>query len=320
MLVLCVLAICQCQAQIVFVLTGSHGDGSSWSNAYGDLTAALKQAKAGDQVWVAKGTYAPSASGDRNASFDIKDGVQVFGGFAGTESKLQDRKMAENLTVLSGEIGAPGMADNAYNVVTMKNTGDRTILDGFTITKGNASSNMGEGSKTRCGGGLYIDGEKGSAKPSIRNCQFLANMGRDGAAVYNNGRNGESSPSFANCSFKNNEAGLDGGALYNDGRLNGKSNPMLTNCVFERNMGTYGGAICNATESGACNLTLSNCSFTENAAYLRGGAVFSMNGDEKCYLEMTSCNFQGNYPDDQNMIFTSTAGRSDAYKISQTAP
>lgn len=280
----------------------------------------MAQAKAGDQVWVAAGTYTATAGTDRSASFEIKEGVQVFGGFKGHETALDQRRLGENTSVLTGEIGQPGIADNTYNVVIIKGASNKTILDGFTITQGNASSNAPEGNRTRCGGGLFVDGETATAKPLIRNCQFLNNMGRDGAAVYNNGRGGDSSPTFLDCTFKNNEAGLDGGAVYNDGRSNGKSNPVFVNCTFERNMGTYGGAICNATETGACNLTLSGCRFVENAAYLRGGAVFSLNGDEKCYLEMTACDFQGNFPDDQNMVFTSASGRSGAYKVSTSEP
>ncbi len=291
------------------------GNGTSWSDATGDLTIALNQATAGTQVWVAYGTYKPTTSSDRNASFLVKDGVRLYGNFNGTETAIGQRQITPSASILSGEIGQSGQADNAYNVVYLKNAGESTLIDGFVITAGNANGQANEAQKTRCGGGMFIDGENGSSKPTVSNCEFRNNLGRDGAAVYNNGRKGESSPVFANCIFKNNEAGLDGGAMYNDGRLRGKSNPKLTNCTFERNMGTYGGAICNATEDGTCNLTLENCAFNENAAYLRGGAVFSLNGDEKCYTELMNCTFNGNYPDDQNMIFTSTTSRDNAYKI-----
>lgn len=306
---------CQAQSEIIFVRQGAIGNGTSWSDATGNLTAALEQATAGTEVWVAYGTYKPTATGDRNASFKVKDGVKLFGNFNGTETSIEQRSNTASASILSGEIGQPGQADNSYNVVFMKNVSENTVIDGFVITAGNANSPATEGQKTRCGGGMFVDGENGSSKPTISNCEFRNNLGRDGAAVYNNGRKGESSPSFINCIFKANEAGLDGGAIYNDGRLKGKSNPSLTNCLFERNMGTYGGAICNATEDGTCNLTLENCVFNENAAYLRGGAVFSLNGDEKCYLELMNCKFTANYPDDQNMIFTTTASRESAYKV-----
>ncbi len=307
-------------ANHIFVVQGASGSGASWSDAMGDLNQALSQADAGTQIWVAKGTYTPTSSGDRDVSFNIPDGVQVYGGFNGTETDLDQRNTKNNVTVLSGEIGNPGITDNSYTVVFFDKVTGNTILDGFTLTAGNANGEQEEANATRCGGAIYINGEEGISKPMIRNCSFEGNLGRDGAAVYINGRNGESSPTFENCMFANNEAGLDGGAIYNDGRLSGRSVPTFTNCTFERNMGTYGGAICNATESGICNLILNNCAFIENAAYLRGGAVFSLNGDEKCYLEMSDCQFKDNFPDDQNMIFTSNTARSNAYKIVRSEP
>ena len=57
--------------KILFVdkdATGA-GTGIDWTNAYIDLVAALSNASDGDQLWVADGTYKPSGSGDRDASF-----------------------------------------------------------------------------------------------------------------------------------------------------------------------------------------------------------------------------------------------------------
>lgn len=320
LLVLLMAIISQASAQIIYVRQGGTGNGTTWNDAAGNLNLVLQQAIPGTQIWVAKGTYTTTETSDRKISFQIPNGVKVYGGFAGVESSIEARQIETNTTILSGEIGQPGLGDNSYSVVIMDKVDNTTILDGFTVTAGNANSEAQDLSRNRCGGGIYIKGENGAANPIINNCSITGNMGRDGAGVYNNGRNGECSPTFTNCTFKNNEAGLDGGAMYNDGRMNGKSNPILTNCTFERNMGTYGGAICNATESGTCNLTIENCTFKENAAYLRGGAVFSMNGDQKCYMEMTDCNFVNNYPDDQSMVFTSEKGRQDAYAISRSNP
>lgn len=310
---------CQVNAQIIFVQQDATGNGTSWDNSLGSLTEALNVATEGTQIWVANGIYAPQGD-DRNATFNIPNGVQVFGGFTGTESSVEQRDLQNNRSVLTGEIAKPGIMDNAFTVVTFEKVNATTQLDGFIISEGNANSDDSNVSGARCGGGMYVDGTKGASTPVIQNCVFEKNFGRDGAAVYNNGRGGESSPTFVNCVFQNNEAGLDGGAIYNDGRKNGKSNPLLSNCTFERNMGTYGGAICNATETGACNLVMENCNFIENAAYLRGGAIFSMNGDQKCYLEMSGCQFSGNFPDDQNMVFTSSNGRSNAYQIARSEP
>lgn len=301
----------------IFVQTGANGDGTDWDNAFGTLTEALAQAQAGDVIWVAAGTYTPTNTADRTASFEIKDGVKVYGGFAGTETSLAQRASKLNKTILSGEIGKPGIADNTYNVLYIENATANTVVDGFIITAGNANGEADAAARIRCGGAMYNSGANGASKPTIANCIFQNNTGRDGAAVYNNGRNGEASPTFTNCSFYSNTADLDGGAMYNDGRQNGASNPSLKNCTFATNAGTYGGAIFNATETGVCNLYLENCAFNENSAYLRGGAVFNLNGADKCVMELLDCTFAGNYPDDQSKVFTNNTARTKAYTINQ---
>ena len=305
------------QAQVVYVKSGGHGDGTSWENATGNLSQALLAAEEGTQIWVAAGTYQPTNTTDRSAAFVIPSGVAIYGGFNGTETALDQRDVQANPTILSGEIGQPGPADNSYNVIYMSGVNEHTILDGFVITGGNANLDAKEGDRTRSGGGMYIGN---SVRPQIINCTFTSNLARDGAAIYINGRTGECSPQFFSCVFKENEAGLDGGAVYNDGRQSGLSNPAFVNCEFYRNVGTYGGAICSASDSGVCNLTMEGCSFIENVAFLRGGAIFSLNGDEKCYLDLAECNFTGNYPDDQNMVFVSGSARAEAYAVEKSRP
>ncbi len=303
-------------AQITYVKQGAQGDGSSWENAMGDLRMALQQARPGTQVWVAQGVYTPSQT-DRTQSFVIKDGVQLYGGFQGHESSLEQRDPVAHPTVLSGEIGRPGIADNSFNVIYTRHVGPSTVVDGFIIRDGNANGEGQEGARQRCGGGWYNDGSNGFSSPRIVRCVFENNFGRDGAALYNHGRNGESSPMLSDCVFRNNEAGLDGGAVYNNGTHGGKSNPEFRNCLFQRNIGTYGGAIFNATEKGSCNILLDDCTFVENSAFLRGGAIFSMNGIQSCYLEMSNCVFSDNYPDDQNTVFTSNTMKSKQYSLTE---
>lgn len=307
----------QLTAEVIYVKHGAIGTGTSWENALGNLNQALDQAKSGDQVWVAQGTFSPTETLDRTISFEIPEGVELYGGFAGTENSLIERNFTLNLTTLTGEIGKPGIADNSFNVVFTKNVTAATIIDGFIIVSGNASGDGQEGARQRSGGAWYNDGSNGSSKPTVRNCVIKNNYGRDGAGMYNFGVAGEASPTLINCTFEENEAGIDGGAIYNNGRNNGASNPVLKNCSFVRNIGTYGGAICNATEEGICNLYLENCSFVENNAFLRGGAVFNMNGKEACYLELLDCVFENNYPDDRSKVTTSKSTLSDAYSLNK---
>ncbi|MCH8822909.1 MAG: hypothetical protein IH984_05300 [Planctomycetes bacterium] len=88
----------------------TSGNGSGWgSNAYKYLWNALEDSDPGDEVWVAAGTYYvdqnnadhPDGSGDREATFLLKKGVLLRGGFAGTEMEPEDRDLIGNITILS---------------------------------------------------------------------------------------------------------------------------------------------------------------------------------------------------------------------------
>ena len=70
------------------------GDGSSWANAFPGLADSLSGAASGTEIWVAKGTYKPTSGTDRTATFQLKDGVAVYGGFAGGETQLDQRGWA----------------------------------------------------------------------------------------------------------------------------------------------------------------------------------------------------------------------------------
>ncbi len=130
------------------------GDGTSWTNAYTSLQSAISVAMSGDAIWVAAGTYKPTDGTDRTVSFQLKNGVAVYGGFAGTETILNQRNMRDNETILSGDIGITGdNSDNTYHVVYNYEKDNTALLDGVTITGGNANGTYNDGS----GGGIYND-------------------------------------------------------------------------------------------------------------------------------------------------------------------
>ena len=78
--------------------------GAAWIDARTDLQQTLTLAEAsGDvaEIWVASGTYIPSTQGHRDRPFDIPVGVSMYGGFAGSETTLDERDIAANQTILS---------------------------------------------------------------------------------------------------------------------------------------------------------------------------------------------------------------------------
>jgi hypothetical protein len=246
---------------IRYVRAGATGNGTSWADASGDLQSQINVAGA-EQVWVAQGTYKPTTGTDRTISFSMKNGLPIYGGFAGTETSLSQRVLSIPLTtILSGDIGTSGnSADNSYHVVNNSSgLNNSAVLDGFLITGGNAN---GSNAPDDGGGGMVNNGNGAGniCSPLIRNCMFLGNSAANGGgALYNAGyTNGTSNPILINCAFQSNIAGK-GGALYNDGSIGGNSNPSLINCSFQANTAGSGGAIGSVAFQGSTRPVLTNC-------------------------------------------------------------
>lgn len=259
------------------------GNGHSWEDAYTDLQSALA-VSACYQTWVASAFYYPTSGSDRTISFNILPGAQVYGGFDGTETALDERDPAAHVTWLSGDIGAGGtQTDNSYHVVTMNGNGgsivtDTTVLDGFTITAGyaNGAGNEGRGGGLLCNGLGAVDHD---CSPTLHQLNFVANYAMIGGGGVSNsgGFQGRSSPTFTEVTFANNTAGIWGGAVYNDGSYGGLSSPTLIDVTFLENnvLGTGGGAIANiGTDGGNSSPVLGNVTIAGNSGP-KGGAIYN---------------------------------------------
>ena len=246
-------------------------DGSSWQNAFTDLQDGLSAARSGgSEIWVADGTYTPTDGTDRSASFEMAEGVHVYGGFAGFETERGQRDLTVGSTVLSGDIGRAGvLSDNSYHVVT---GADGSLLDGFTVTLGVANGSAFSGESDKGGGMLNRD-----VSPIVRNCVFDRNSATRGGGIYNL----RGSPQIQNVTFSRNTAQQDGGGMDSfDGA------PILHNCVFIDNRAMLlGGAV----ENTYGMPTFVNCTFARNRAEA-GGAIAS----EDSFPSVTNCILWGN--------------------------
>jgi predicted outer membrane repeat protein len=245
-------------------------DGSSWANALpgATLKSALDGVPAGVEFWVAAGTYKPAAAGgSRSASFVLKNGVALYGGFAGTETARAQRDWAANLTLLSGDLNGndSGFTNNGENSNHVVTGATGATIDGFTITGGSGNQ----------GAGMYNN----SASPSVVNCSISGNYGTsDGGGMYNL----TASPTITNCTFSGNRCAIDGGAIYNS-----SSPATITNCTFSNNTSNDdGGGIYNRTAAA----TVTNCTFNNNRSNDDGGAIYVDGGAPV----VTNCLFTDN--------------------------
>lgn len=211
---------------IVFVnqnVGGGLADGSSWDNAYTHLQDALTSAGDGDQIWVAAGVYFPDEGiGQTNnsvtATFQITDGVQLYGGFEGVERTLAERDWEINITVLSGDIDqndgvtADGLVtdtrtiagSNSYHVMTTSYVTHTTEIDGFAITAGSAVGGTGDDSY----GGAIINI---LGHPILRNLTIVGNQAyQRGGGIYTQGQfNGENTVEMTNVAMIHNRVRAD---------------------------------------------------------------------------------------------------------------
>ena len=275
---------------------GGADNGTSWTNAFVSLQDALRAGETitgGAVFWVAGGTYYPDegtglTDGARAYTFNIKDNFQVYGGFSGAESSLDERNWGTNVTVLSGDLnqddGSGGdNSENANRVVTFDGVSDLTVLDGFTVCAGNADYYFYFfiTIDRRFAGGIYITG---AASPRINNCRITGNSALlNGAGVYV-GSNCD--PAFNNCVISNNNAGDDGGGFY------AVSAVTLNGCTISTNStGSDGGGIYNN-----CNdIRLINCVISGNSAVSKGGGIYNENAPlNSCSPILANCLFNGN--------------------------
>lgn len=286
---------------IRYVKMGATGDGSSWQSASGSVQDMINASAAGDEVWVAAGSYHPTTlireDKSRSFAFMLKDGVSLYGGFAGTESSKDERVLFDSKmpwawqyeTILTadddvtdvweraymdnttyrygwkvtGGTGVdagviPGTENNANHILYASDViSQQVVINGFTLKGGNANIWQVQAH----GAALYAKGNV-----VLSGCKVIENQAW----------------------FKANSSDRDintyGGAVY----LVGDGKAEIRQCYFAKNFShssfgrSRGGAVY------AKNVKISDCTFENNVSLDDGGAVF-LDGGELTNSVISNC-------------------------------
>lgn len=254
-----------------------------------------------------KPTELTDAGDLQQASFIVYEGITLYGGFAGNETTLGQRTRSlnpaissfswafANETILTGDLDRTeatfvynplqGEYDtkfvkNAYHVVWFATKGftgnranaltDNAIVDGFTITHGNASEK--DDSHLSKGGGAYM--VEGSI---LRNCIVKQNQ----SSYYGGGIYADGGGRIENCLVTENQCtghglsyGYGGGVMLHD-------NGMATGSFMHNNIARNGGGLAlynSSTTNDGIQMVGVNCIVANNSATNEGGAIYLHKG------------------------------------------
>jgi|GEM_PF-5169542 len=242
-------------------------NGKSWEDAFTHLEDALSQACSNDTIWVAAGTYKPNDSDPSNTNrrnyYPVFSDMALFGGFSGSESKLSERDLAANPTVLSGNIGDESVqTDNLLHIFNFADLADSisVTIDGFTIQEVYTDKYTMMGSTSYKGGAILTNK---FLKLQINNCRIHSNYSENhgsGISLISG-----TQATLSNCRFESNVSFGFGNSIYCEA-----DDVRIEKCVFESDSTAgWGGSVVLA---GAA--VIDSCTFSNNVSVDGGGAVY----------------------------------------------
>jgi hypothetical protein len=261
--------------RLVSAANTAPGDGTTWCRAVQTVQAGIDAAAAAlaadgsltfCQVWVAAGTYSIYVS-SMDDTLQLRPGVEVYGGFAGTEASLDERDWRAHPTTINGD-NADGMDSTIWTITGS----DGAIIDGFFVE----------------GGFLNED-----ASPTITNCTFGGTVSNSQSAPLITGctfdgmhsepciLNWWASPTIRDSFFS--QSGADLAQIQNKEA----SDTVVERCAFERSGPSEGGAIENTDSA----IRISDSLFVGNTTSNGGGIVSK---GEDSVVELTNSLFVGN--------------------------
>ncbi len=299
---------------VLYVDTDATGanDGSSWCDAYPFLQDALAVAAASGGaitgIRVARGVYNPDqgidqAFGDREATFQLVNGVALMGGYAGCgEADPDERDIDANETILNGDLLAnddPSPVSDccaASGGIGCSNGACETaVCARYTrccdTEWDEPCARLGvllccDICGNRCDNSYHVVTGSGTDVTAVLDGFTVRAGNADGSAEHPHGGgmyNVLGRPTVTNCTFVQNTADFYGGGMYND-----RGSPTLTNCTFTGNTASVGGGMANDSSSP----TVTNCTFTGNTS-ASGGGMYNTYGT----TTVTNCTFTENRAD-----------------------
>ena len=288
--------------RIRYVKQGGTGKGTSWADAMGDIQDAINSL-ADDkgtkgEVWVAKGTYVVTKLIDQSTgsptSLLMKDGISVYGAFAG-EEETRAQRIAESVnlkpwgwkheTILKAngfnrDDASWSEQDKAWNIKSSsahvvwfaplpggKAFSDNVYLEGFTIEGGSYQDKDDSIYEPQHGAGVYINDANAKMRYcTVRYCNPGAtktpSLTPQGGGIYC--KNGMTEGNLVyNCSA------YQGGGIYIE-QAGYVTRSMVTNCSANLGAGVY----LHGSVSGPAYYQILSTSVISNNTSTRNGAVY----------------------------------------------
>jgi predicted outer membrane repeat protein len=279
-------------------------DGSTWGSAYPTPAAALAVAVAGDELWVAAGSYP--------GSLTLSSGVALYGGFMGTENVRAERPAFPRS---SPDPFATTLVGTGNSVVTIPDDAAAgTVLDGCAVTGGSAPDGDGAGVRigvraaptvrfctiqscfaSNRGGGVFcasnsapaivdnvLTGNRallGGGIACARDCTatISGNTVSQNQATQKGGgiQCQDCSPTLTGNTIDRNTASIVGGGIACQG-----ASPDIGDCLLDANQAPNGAGL--ACESGS-RPTVADCRICNNQATQNGGGLYCVTGSDATF-------------------------------------
>lgn len=298
---------------IVYVRNTTSGlnNGTSWSNAFSNLSDAINAAPANAEIWIARSSYSVTKNNVQADRIRISKPLSLIGGFAGNEVSKSELLTGYS-SAISGDIGDITLPDdnsstgfqikNAHvrieNIVFMnffpKNNADNTGINSAVVADTNStvdiincvfSQNIGSTS------GTCIAALKGSTV-NVNTCSLVNNVQTTYAALIS--RNDDAVINVSNSIISNNGNTSSGGYIFYSLHTPDLNNTLQAKNLLNVDNTSFNNNNMSISFSSLGSSTFNTCTFNINATNTN---IFNQGGDSSTF-SMNGCTINGTYKTD----------------------